>query len=399
MIHRKGYKKVNKKKKQKAQYFPYFKDDYCPQECACYGRVVQCSDKGVDKIPYGIPYNARYMLLMNNKIDIIQLDLLNEYLSLEFLVLNNNRLTDSSIEGAFEGMEKLKRLYIEQNLLSSIPTDLPKTLEELRLNGNNISVMSEQVWFSCKNLHIVSLNNNSLSNESIPDGVFGSLTNLRTLSINNNYLTDTPYKLPTNLKELYLKGNQIERILSQMFTDYSDLLYLDLSNNQLISKGIDENSFCYMAKLENLNLGGNLLNQIPKHFPSALKTLNLEGNRITSVNKDAFLKMKNLEQLGLSKNKIVKVAAGAFKRLSALHHLDISYNNLLEVPRQLPATLHSVALNNNKIHFIPRNSFCGNKNFLSNLVLIHLEHNHIDMGNINTNAFRCIRGFQIVHFY
>ncbi|XP_066579957.1 asporin [Amia ocellicauda] len=387
-----------KKKKKKKTYFPYFKDNYCPPECACYGRVVQCSDKGVDKVPYGIPYNARYMLLMNNKIDMIQLDLLNEYLSLEFLVLSNNRLTDGSIEGAFEGMMKLKRLYINQNLLISIPTDLPATLEELSLNGNNISVMSKQSWSSCESLHILSLNNNSLSNDSIPAGIFGSLTNLRTLSINHNYLTDAPHRLPTNLRELYLSGNQIDRISDQLFADNSDLLFLDLGHNRLKNKGIDAISFRHMAKLENLNLERNFLTQVPKHIPRALKTLNLEGNRISSVSKSVFLKLANLEQLGLSKNKIAKVAAGAFKGLSALHLLDVSHNNLLEVPRQLPATLHSIALNYNQIRLIPLDSFCGHSFSQSNLVLVHLENNHIDMGEIDSHAFRCLRGFQIVHF-
>ncbi|RXM27302.1 Lumican [Acipenser ruthenus] len=244
-----------KKKKEKLPYFPYFKNDYCPPECACYGRVVQCSDKGVDKVPYGIPYNTRYMLLMNNKIDLIQLDLLKEYLTMEFLVLSNNRLTDSAIEGAFEGIEKLTRLYLDKNLLSSIPTDLPPTLEELRLNLNNISVMSEQAWSRCKSLKIISINNNTLTNDSIPAGVFSSLTNLQTLSLNHNQLIGVPSKLPTNLKELFLEGNQIDTISAQIFTDYSELLYLDLSNNLLTNKGIDKNSFSHMVNLENLNLG------------------------------------------------------------------------------------------------------------------------------------------------
>lgn len=395
----KSRNKAKMKKKEKLPYFPYFKNDYCPPECACYGRVVQCSDKGVDKVPYGIPYNTRYMLLMNNKIDLIQLDLLKEYLTLEFLVLSNNRLTDSAIEGAFEGIEKLTRLYLDRNLLSSIPTDLPPTLEELRLNLNNISVMSEQAWSRCKSLKIISINNNTLTNDSIPAGAFSSLINLQTLSLNHNQLIGVPSKLPTNLKELFLEGNQIDTISAQIFTDYSELLYLDLSNNLLTNKGIHKNSFSHMVNLENLNLGKNLLNLIPINLPKALKNLVLEDNRIDSVSKDAFLKMPNLEQLGLSRNKIAKVAAGAFKGMSALHLLDISHNHLLEVPRRLPLTMHSVALNDNKIKSIPRDSFCGNKPQMSHLVLVHLEHNNIDMRNIDAHAFRCLRGYQIIHFY
>uniref|UniRef100_A0A4W6E7H6 Wu:fc23c09 n=1 Tax=Lates calcarifer TaxID=8187 RepID=A0A4W6E7H6_LATCA len=137
--------KPSKRKKEvtTSAYFPYFTDNYCPPECACYGRVVQCSDKGMDKVPYGIPYNARYVLLMNNHINSIQLDLLNEYVSMEFLVLSNNLLTDGAIEGAFEGVPALKRLYLDRNLLESVPTDLPFSLEELRLDNNQLGVMSE----------------------------------------------------------------------------------------------------------------------------------------------------------------------------------------------------------------------------------------------------------------
>lgn len=127
-------------------------------------RVVQCSDKGVEKVPYGIPYNSRYVLLMNNRIDSIQLDLLNEYLSMEFLVLSNNRLTDGSIEGAFEGIPALRRLYLDRNLLESVPTDLPASLEELRLDNNRLNVMSEGAWAHCPSLLVLSLSNNSLGN-------------------------------------------------------------------------------------------------------------------------------------------------------------------------------------------------------------------------------------------
>ncbi|XP_051778568.1 podocan [Erpetoichthys calabaricus] len=401
-------KKINAKAKlvktkisnnEETPHFPYFKDNYCPPECACYGKVVQCSDKGIHKIPYGIPYNARYVLLMNNKIDFIQLDLLNEYLSLEFLVLSNNRLTDEAIEGAFEGIEKLTRLFLDDNFLTSIPADLPPSLEELRLNHNNISIMSEKAWSRCQNLKIISLNNNSLTNDSVLAGVFGSLSRLRTLSINYNHLAKVPEKLPTNLKELYAEGNQISVISDQIFPNISDLLFLDLSSNKLKNKGINKHSFRHMINLENLNLEKNLLHSVPKHLPKSLKTLILKGNKIVSVSKDAFLKMTNLEQLGLSHNKIFKVAPSAFKGLSALHHLDISYNYLAEVPHCLPMTMNSIALNNNLIAKVPRDSFCNMKHVQSSLILINLQYNNIDMRNIDIKAFRCLRGYQVVHFY
>ncbi|XP_053719060.1 leucine-rich repeat-containing protein 4-like isoform X2 [Synchiropus splendidus] len=103
------------------------------EDCAAIGRrhtsakplwssaVVQMSGAGPD----GIPSNSRYILLMNNHIQGIQLDLLKHLSSLEFLLLTNNRLTDGAIAGAFDGAPALKRLFLDGNLLASIPAGLP----------------------------------------------------------------------------------------------------------------------------------------------------------------------------------------------------------------------------------------------------------------------------------
>ncbi|XP_061106657.1 wu:fc23c09 [Conger conger] len=394
-------KQKEKKKAENETPFPYFTDKYCPPACACYGRVVQCSDKVLDRIPYGIPYNSRYVLLMNNQIPMIQLDLLREYLSMEFLVFSNNHLTDEGIEGAFEGMRQLKRLYLDINHLNSIPTDLPLSLEELRLDGNNVSVMSEVAWTHSPSMQILSLNNNTLGAESVPDGVFTPMSRLRTLSLMHNLLTAVPVHLPTNIKELYLRGNHIDQVPGDAFAEGSGLLVLDLSANLLTNKGLTKDSLKPLVHLENLNLEGNLLRNIPKHLPPTLRTLNLEGNAITSVSKGAFLGLPHLEHLGLSRNQITKVAPGAFWGLPALHQLELGHNVLRQVPRRLPPSLHSVSLVHNKIHSIPRDSFCtkGKDSPLSNLVRVQLEHNLIHLADLDTQAFSCLRGYQVIHFY
>ncbi|XP_026183175.1 decorin [Mastacembelus armatus] len=382
---------------------PYFTDNYCPPECACYGRVVQCSDRGLQKVPYGIPYNARYILLMNNYINSLQLDLLDEYVSLEFLVLSNNHLTDGAIEEAFEGVLALKRLYLDRNLLQSVPSDLPLSLEELRLDNNQLSGMSEAAWARCPNLLVLSLSNNSLGNgsKSLPNAVFSPLCNLRTLNLNHNQLTSVPLGLPLSIKELYLKGNLIEQIRGGAFNGPSELVVLDLSANKLTDKGLLRDSLLNATHLESLNIEGNRLRQVPRHLPHSLKTLNLEANLISSIKKAAFRTFKNLEHLGLARNKIFKVAPGAFRVLPVLHQLDLCHNTLAQVPRQLPKGLNSVSLNHNKIQSVPRDAFCwGNKSLiLSGLIRVHLEHNFIDMGKLDVQAFRCLRGFQVVHFY
>lgn len=340
---------------------------------------------------------------MNNYIDSIQLDLLSEYVSLEFLVLSNNRLTNGAIEGAFEGIPALKRLYLDRNLLESVPADLPFSLEELRLDNNQLTVMSEAVWAQCPGLSVLSLRNNNLGNgsDSLPNAVLSPLSNLRTLNLDHNQLTSVPLGLPLSIKELYLRGNLIEQFRGGAFNGISELTVLDLSSNRLPNKGLLRESLLNATHLESLNLEGNRLKQVPRHLPCSLKTLNLEGNLISSIKKGALSMLKNLEHLGLARNKIFKVAPGAFKALPILHQLDLCHNHLHHVPRELPQALHSVALAHNKIQSVPRDAFCwGNKSLsLSRLVRVQLEHNLIDMSKLNAQAFRCLRGFQVVHFW
>ncbi|KAM4712362.1 keratocan [Anableps anableps] len=377
-------------------------DDYCPPECACYGRVVQCSDKGLEQVPYGIPYNARYILLMNNHINSIQLDLLNEYSSMQFLSLSNNWLTDEAIEGSFEGIPILKRLYLDRNLLQSVPTDLPVSLEELRLDNNHLRMMSEAVWAQCPSLLVLNLSNNSLGNgsESLPPGALSPLHNLRTLNLDYNQLASVPLELPLSIKELYLRGNHIEQFSRGVFNGISGLLVLDLSANRFKSKGLLKDALLNATHLESLNLEGNKLKQVPQNLPYSLKTLNLEGNLISSIKIASFRNLHNLEHLGLARNKIFKVSTGAFKALPVLHQLDLCHNMLHQVPRQLPEGLQLVALTHNKIKSVPSNAFCwGSQSLsLSRLVQVHLEHNLIDMGKLDVRAFRCLRGMQVVHF-
>lgn len=362
--------------------------------------MVQCSDKGVDKVPYGIPYNARYILLMNNYIDSIQLDLLSEYVSMEFLVLSNNRLTNSATEGAFERIPALKRLYLDRNLLRSVPTDLPHSLEELRLDNNQLSMMSEAVWVRCPKLRVLSLSNNSLGNGSnpLPSAIFSPLSKLRTLNLDHNQLASIPLGLPLSIKELYLKGNFIEQFHGGVFTGISQLMVLDLSANRLTNKGLLSNPLLNATSLESLNLAGNKLKHVPRHLPRSLKTLNLESNLIAYIKKAALSTLKNLEHLGLARNQISKVAPGAFKELPLLHQLDLCHNSLRKVPRELPQALHAVALTHNRIQSVPSDAFCWGNKSLSRLVRVQLEDNFINMGKLNAQAFRCLRGFQVVHF-
>ena len=101
----------------------------------CLSRVVQCSDQGVARVPYGIPYNARYVLLTNNLISSLRAGSFRGLLSLEVLVLSRNRLADAAVQSAFRALPALRRLHLDGNLLERVPADLPPALEELPCDG------------------------------------------------------------------------------------------------------------------------------------------------------------------------------------------------------------------------------------------------------------------------
>ncbi|XP_030197185.1 leucine-rich repeat protein soc-2 homolog [Gadus morhua] len=341
-------------------YFPYFKDAYCPLECACYDRVVQCSDQGVARVPYGIPYNARYVLLTNNLISSLRAGSFRGLLSLEALVLSRNRLADAAVQSAFRALPALRRLHLDGNFLERVPTDLPPALEELRLDDNRVGAVSAAAWLRCPGLLVLSLRNNSLGDgsEGFPSGALSPLGRLRTLSLDGNGLTGAPLGLPLSLRELYLRGNRIRLFPGGVFPGPSQLVILDLSGNRLTDEGLGRDSLRNAPRLESLNLGANALSRVPRHLPASLRTLNFEGNLIASVGRGAFRSLPHLEHLGLARNRIARVAPGAFGALAALHQLDLSHNALRRVPRRLPRGLHSVALAHNRIRTVPRDAFC-----------------------------------------
>ncbi|KAM9328403.1 biglycan-like [Pholidichthys leucotaenia] len=122
-------------------------DNYCPHECVCHGRVVQCSDKGIDKVPYGIPYNIRYILLMNNHINRIQhregnlissikKTSLRTLKNLEHLGLARNKILVAP--DAFKPLPILYQLDLSHNSLRQVSRKLPQDLHSVAFTHNKI---------------------------------------------------------------------------------------------------------------------------------------------------------------------------------------------------------------------------------------------------------------------
>ncbi|XP_064407916.1 leucine-rich repeat transmembrane protein FLRT1 [Latimeria chalumnae] len=205
-------------------------------------RVIYLYENDLDEFPINLPRSLRELHLQDNNIRIIARDALARIPLLEKLHLDDNSVSTVSIEDdAFADSKYLKLLFLSRNHLSSIPTGLPKTLEELRLDDNRISTIPQNAFKGLNSLRRLVLDGNLLANQRIADDTFSRLQNLTELSLIRNSLAAPPVNLPsTHLQKLYLQDNAIGRIPYNTLAKMRQLQRLDLSNNNLttLPKGL-----------------------------------------------------------------------------------------------------------------------------------------------------------------
>lgn len=255
----------------------------CPSVCRCDGTFIYCNDRGLTSIPTGMPPDATVLFLQNNRIKssgiptelrrltnvekiYLYCNNLDEFptnlpLGLKELHLQENNvrmithaslaqipfieelhLDDNSVsavsieEGAFRDSNHLRLLFLSRNHLSTIPSGLPTSIEELRFDDNRISSISEQSLQDLINLKRLILDGNLLNNRGIGEMAFVNLINLTELSLVRNSLTSPPANLPsTSLEKLQLQDNHINRVPPGAFAFLRQLYRLDLSGNNLSS--------------------------------------------------------------------------------------------------------------------------------------------------------------------
>ena len=123
----------------------------------------------------------------------------------------------------------------KQNIVSLKPGDFEGlSTSTLNLSNNNLNTLPEGVFTGLKNLRRLELGHNQII--TLPEGVFEPLTKLKALSLNNNQLITLPegvfYGLQT-LERVNLSYNQINALPGGIFDYVVDIKYINLSNNNL----------------------------------------------------------------------------------------------------------------------------------------------------------------------
>ncbi|KAM7378320.1 hypothetical protein PAMA_013289 [Pampus argenteus] len=256
----------------------------CPQECNCprnFPHAVYCENKGLKSIPK-IPPHTWYLYLQNNLIEALSADALRNATQVRWLNLNRNKITSEGVEeGALNAMSHLVHLYMDDNLLSSVPSPLPASLEHLRLARNRISKIPAGVFLGLEKLNLLDLQGNKLLDDVVTEVSLKGLNNLVQINLAKNQLSSMPLGLPPTTTQLFLDGNNIEKIPASYFKGLPKVAFLRLNHNKLGSNGVPKNVFNVSSILD-LQLSHNQLTEVPL-IPSGLEHLHLDHNKITSV--------------------------------------------------------------------------------------------------------------------
>nr|KAF6484128.1 extracellular matrix protein 2 [Rousettus aegyptiacus] len=313
-----------------------------PSRCSLSYRTISCISADLTQIPPLTTPEITSLELSGNSITSIPDEAFNGLPNLERLNLSNNNITSSGIgPKAFKLLKKLMHLNMDGNTLVEIPSELPSTLEELKINENNLQAIDEESLSDLSQLVTLELEGNDLSETNVNPLAFQPLKSLSYLRLGRNKFRIVPQGLPASIEELYLENNQIEEITEICFNH---------------TRNINVIVLCY--------------NKIEEHRIAPLAWINQDVDRVSFY--------------------------GAYH---SLRELFLDHNDLKSIPPgiQEMKALHFLRLNNNKIRNILPEQICNpEEDGDSTLEHLHLENNYIKTREISSYAFSCIRSYSSI---
>ncbi|XP_042519225.1 receptor-like protein 56 [Macadamia integrifolia] len=306
--------------------------------------------------------------------------LFTHFRELRTLYLDKNNIGGWIMPEALCELRNLEVLSLIGNSLDDgglprcLARDLP-FLREIYLESNSLNLSSPLLSAICglRNLRVLDLSNNVLSNGSFPPCMLGIFSSLEELYLGNFTLEQSSSNVLTGLicrgkkfKGIDLSMNDLsdERLPSCLLHNNSVLEWLELSSNNLKGSLGFSTGLCKLRKLRYLNLGSNSIDNINWTCLSSqlnsLQSLDLSQNQIPGTIPPFVSNLTSLVYLDLSSNKLEGVVFfSMFANLSKLEDINLSNNRELKVETESPTWVPSFQLNylgleNCKLRNIPR---------------------------------------------
>merc|ERR1719285_1180222 len=318
----------------------------------------------------------------NAKINMTYSDSLAGQRSLKRLSLNNNNLTKLADKLMDVGKLSLEYVDLAHNQISELNPKYFFNLQKLlwlNLTNNGIEQFSSKYVSRNSYLAVLHLGHNKISR--LESTSFRGMRNIRRLYFERNqisYVARNTFNPRTirRIGGIYLEGNQLKKIDSQMFHDLGFADTIDVSNNQ-ISK-VSGSGFTGMYNCY-INMSNNQIDKIPaKTFiNSGNVSLDLSYNNITDISEEAFDEASDTYLFNVSHNYLTSMSQIPMKYQKHITVLDVSYNLIEDIPKStFPKLyeLHTIIMKHNKIKSIYRSVFTP----LFSLRHLDFSHNELD---------------------
>ncbi|XP_020593911.1 probable LRR receptor-like serine/threonine-protein kinase At2g24230 isoform X2 [Phalaenopsis equestris] len=319
---------------------------------------------------WGLGSSLKSLNLSMNRIQDSLLNNIGNFGNLESLDLSQNDFF-GEIPAGISSMTNLRFLNVSRNAFGGkIPEGIAdcKYLVTLDLSVNKLSGSLPAAF---KNLSFLDLSRNQIQG-AMPD--LSGFKSIHHLNVSNNLLQDSiTLVFQATLEVLDLSNNQFSQVNLGSSFNFSSLVYLDISGNNLNG---DLSSILRQASLlKHLNFANNRFSQ--QKFPQIhdfymLEYLNLSETNLTGNCPSEISQLVGLKTLDISHNQL----SGKVPNLMMVNLtiLDISSNNLTgEIPSQLLEKLPRMELfnfSNNNLTFCAKkfllerfnSSFIGSQN-------------------------------------
>nr|XP_034970023.1 relaxin receptor 1 [Zootoca vivipara] len=285
-------------------------------------------------------------------------------------------------------------LETDECLVGSVPIECLCHGLELDCDGAGLLVIPSV----SSNVTMMSLQGNQL--RKLIANVFKKYQDLQYLYLQNNnisFVSGHAFRGLYNLTKLYLSHNKITFLKPHVFEDLHKLEWLIIENNTI--KCVSPLTFYGLNSLILLVLMNNSLTQLPdkhlcQHMPR-INWLDFEGNHIHNFRNVTFISCRSLTVLVLRRNKISSVNENSFSALQRLAELDLADNKIESLPQHLFKDLKELSqlnLSYNPIQKIEANQF----DYLIKLNSLNLE--GIEITNIQRRMFSPLKDLSHIYF-
>ncbi|XP_044061622.1 transforming growth factor beta activator LRRC32-like [Siniperca chuatsi] len=194
------------------------------------------------------------------------------------------------------------------------------------------------LWSLCHDLHITGLTHHepkdqSWSNQNLYSVPLDLDVRLRRVDLSNNFIRQLQTLALPYLEQLDLSSNQLDLISEGAFENLARLEELNLSRNALNNNlGSNSKALQSISRLKTLDISMNGLRndavELYLQNKSSLDRLKMTGNALTRLSHNLFKDSKGLRAITIDDNRISVIEQGTFEPLSQLEMLNLAKNNL-----------------------------------------------------------------------